>query len=123
MGIKSLISYGFLVLPVAITLGVLLGLQTYRESRGWAPPFMSNKISRKEYCQLSFGISPDTTGLQYTRESTRFRRPRPHPFSVTISTPALMTLLGGLMSPLVPGLSPIGTGSYMAKLRCTDVLH
>jgi hypothetical protein len=71
MGVKSLISYGLLVLPVAVTLGVLLGLQTYRESRGWAPPFTSNKIASKEYCQLSFGISPDTTGLQYTCESTR----------------------------------------------------
>ena len=121
MGVKSLISYGFLVLPVAITLGVLLGLQTYRESRGWAPPFVSNKISSKEYCQLSFGISPDTTGLQYTCESTRFCRPRP--FSVAISTPAWMTLLGGHDGPLVPGLSPVGTGACMAKLRCTDVLH
>ncbi|KIW19740.1 hypothetical protein PV08_00314 [Exophiala spinifera] len=66
MGIKSLISYGFLILPVAVTLGVLLGLRSYRVSHGFAPPFVSNKISHKQYCQLSFGISPSTTGQQYT---------------------------------------------------------
>ncbi|KAK6383579.1 uncharacterized protein PV06_01020 [Exophiala oligosperma] len=66
MGAKSLISYGFLILPVAVTLGVLLGLQSYRVSRGFAPPFVSNKVTHKQYCQLSFGISPETSGQQYT---------------------------------------------------------
>ncbi|KAK5467734.1 hypothetical protein LTS15_000707 [Exophiala xenobiotica] len=98
MGIKSLISYGLLVLPVAVTLGVLLGLQTYRESRGWAPPFMSNKITSKEYCQLSFGISPDTTGLQYTLN--------PNQWGVTEATTS-----GGLCM----NVTSYSNGSYPTK--------
>lgn len=68
MGLRSLVSLGFLLLPVAITLGILLGLQAHREARGMPPPFVSNKVSTDTYCQRAFGISPDTRGLQYTCE-------------------------------------------------------
>ncbi|KAI1618411.1 concanavalin A-like lectin/glucanase domain-containing protein [Exophiala viscosa] len=66
MGLKSLISYGFLILPAAVTIGVLLGLQTYRESQGLSGPFTSNKVETNTYCQLAFGITPATGGQQYT---------------------------------------------------------
>ncbi|KAL2432528.1 hypothetical protein ABEF95_012329 [Exophiala dermatitidis] len=66
MGAKSIISYGFLVLPIAVTLGVLLGLQAFRESRGLPRPFVSNGIKTTTYCQIAFGITPDTNGEQYT---------------------------------------------------------
>jgi hypothetical protein len=66
MGLKSLISYGFLILPAAVTISVLLGLQSYRESRGMSAPFVSNKVSTDTYCQLAFGITPTTAGQQYT---------------------------------------------------------
>ncbi|KAK4937956.1 hypothetical protein LTR10_021521 [Elasticomyces elasticus] len=69
MGLKSVISYGFLILPAAVTIGVLLGLQTYRESQGLSGPFTSNKVETNTYCQLAFGITPDTGGQQYTCES------------------------------------------------------
>lgn len=68
MGLRSLVSLGFLLLPVAVTLGILLGLQAHREARGMPPPFVSNKVSTDTYCQRAFGISPDTRGLQYTCE-------------------------------------------------------
>ncbi|KEF61504.1 uncharacterized protein A1O9_03071 [Exophiala aquamarina CBS 119918] len=66
MGIRSLVSVGFLVLPIAVTLGVLLGLQAIRHSQGMPPPFVSNKVETTTYCQRAFGISPATHGLQYT---------------------------------------------------------
>lgn len=69
MGFKSLVSLGFVLVPVAVTLSVLLGLQAYRESQGMNPdPFMSpsNKISSKNYCQRAFGITPFTNGQEYT---------------------------------------------------------
>ena len=68
MGLRSLVSLGFLVLPIAVTLGVLLGLQAFRESRGMPPPFLSNKVETNTYCQIATGISPATHGLQYTCE-------------------------------------------------------
>lgn len=72
MGIRSLVSVGFLVLPIAVTLGILLGLQALRQSQGMPPPFVSNKVETKTYCQRAFGISPATHGLQYTREFSPF---------------------------------------------------
>ncbi|KAK5064958.1 hypothetical protein LTR84_000792 [Exophiala bonariae] len=66
MGLRSLVSAGFLLLPIAVTLGLLLGLQAHREARGMPPPFVSNKVSTDTYCQRAFGISPATRGLQYT---------------------------------------------------------
>lgn len=69
MGIRSLVSAGFVLVPVAITLSVLLGLQAYRESDGLNPnPFVSNsnKITSKLYCQRAFGVTPFTNGQEYT---------------------------------------------------------
>ena len=69
MGLRSFVSFGFILVPVAVTVSVLLGLQAYRDSRGLNPnPFVgsSNKISSKNYCQKAFGITPFTQGQQYT---------------------------------------------------------
>ncbi|KIV90837.1 hypothetical protein PV10_05445 [Exophiala mesophila] len=66
MGFRSLVSFGFLILPIAVTLSVLLGLQAFRESRGMPPPFVSHAIEMATYCQRAFGIHPPTQGLEYT---------------------------------------------------------
>ncbi|PHH87320.1 hypothetical protein CDD83_9029 [Cordyceps sp. RAO-2017] len=66
---RWLVNVGFLALPVAATLGILLGLQMHRQSTGQAPLFgppRDNKRVEKTYCQKSFGIHPDTRGLEYT---------------------------------------------------------
>lgn len=68
MGIRSLVSFGFLILPIAVTIGILLGLQAYRDSRGLSRPFVSNSVRLSTYCQKAFGIHPDTDGQEYTRE-------------------------------------------------------
>jgi hypothetical protein len=72
MGAKSLISFGFFILPAAVTISVLLGLQSYRTSRGLTKPFVSNAVETNTYCQLAFGITPDTGGQQYTCEFPPF---------------------------------------------------
>ena len=62
-------SLGFVLIPVAVTISVLLGLQSYRESQGLNPnPFMSasNDVSSNTYCQDAFGATPFTNGQQYT---------------------------------------------------------
>jgi hypothetical protein len=69
MGFRSLVSLGFVLIPVAATISVLLGLQAYRTSQGLNPnPFVttSNKISSDNYCQKAFGVTPFTNGQQYT---------------------------------------------------------
>lgn len=80
MGLRSLVSAGFLLLPIAVTLGLLLGLQAHREARGMPPPFVSNKVSTDTYCQRAFGISPATRGQQYTRECPFLPPPIPRIF-------------------------------------------
>jgi hypothetical protein len=69
MGVRSLVSLGFVLIPVAVTISVLLGLQAYRESQGLNPnPFVStsNKIRSQLYCQKAFGVTPYTQGQEYT---------------------------------------------------------
>lgn len=78
MGFRSLVSFGFLILPIAVTLSVLLGLQAFRESRGMPPPFVSHAIEMATYCQRAFGIHPPTQGLEYTCESLCPISPSPH---------------------------------------------
>jgi len=72
MGRLSFVSLGFLILPIAVTVGVLLGMQSYRTSRGQTPLFVSNAVHTATYCQLAFGITPDTDGQQYTRKCLSF---------------------------------------------------
>lgn len=68
MGIRSLVSFGLIALPVGVTLGVLIGLDANRRATGQAPLFQDNSVSIDTYCQKAYGISPPSTGTQYTRE-------------------------------------------------------
>ncbi|PHH68937.1 hypothetical protein CDD82_172 [Ophiocordyceps australis] len=66
---RWLVNVGLLVLPIAVTLGILLGLQSSRSWSGQSPLFsppLNNKWVEKTYCQKSTGIHPDTKGQQYT---------------------------------------------------------
>jgi len=69
MGFRSLISFGVIILPIGATLGVLLGLDAYRRSTGQQPLFQDNSVSHEVYCQKAYGITPSTTGQQYTCKS------------------------------------------------------
>jgi hypothetical protein len=79
MTIRFLVNFGLLALPIAITLGVLIGLQSQREASGGPPLFKpdpkptdrikkKNGILTEQHCQKSFGIHPETKGQEYTRE-------------------------------------------------------
>ena len=78
LNFRWLVNFGLLVLPIAVTLGILLGLQKHRDDTGQPPLFTpppsptgapkNNKLTTHEYCQKSFGISPDTKGQEYTRK-------------------------------------------------------
>ena len=68
MGYRSLVSVGFLVLPVAITIGILLGLESYRSHKGLQPLFVNNGIATTTYCQQAYGITPETEGQKFTRK-------------------------------------------------------
>ncbi|EXJ71977.1 uncharacterized protein A1O5_04479 [Cladophialophora psammophila CBS 110553] len=67
MGLRSLVSFGFVLIPIAVTISVLLGIQAYRESKGLpSNPFVDNSIKSSLYCQKAFGVTPYTNGQQYT---------------------------------------------------------
>ncbi|KAM5341762.1 hypothetical protein ACJ41O_014793 [Fusarium nematophilum] len=67
MTVRFLVNFGLLALPIAITIGILLGLESHREAVGKPPLFApDNKVVSKEYCQKSFGIHPLTKGQEYT---------------------------------------------------------
>ncbi|KJZ71229.1 hypothetical protein HIM_09372 [Hirsutella minnesotensis 3608] len=71
---RWLVNAGFLALPIAATLGILLGIQSHRQATGQAPLFtppLNNKWVEKTYCQKAFGIHPDTKGQEFTRKSRR----------------------------------------------------
>jgi len=78
MTIRFLVNFGLLALPIAITLGVLIGLNSSREASGGPPlfkpdpkptaPKKKNGITTEQHCQKSYGIHPDTKGQEYTRE-------------------------------------------------------
>ena len=61
MGRLSLLSGALFVLPIAITIGVLVGLETYQTSRGQkglGPIDASNGIQTNTYCQKAYGVVP-----------------------------------------------------------------
>lgn len=80
MTIRFLVNFGLLALPIAITLGILFGLEKHREATGGPPLFKpqpdptkpkrpnDNGITVEQYCQKSYGIHPETKGLEFTRE-------------------------------------------------------
>ncbi|RDA93291.1 hypothetical protein CP533_2044 [Ophiocordyceps camponoti-saundersi (nom. inval.)] len=67
--LRWLVNVGFLALPIAATLGILIALQMHRQASGQPPLFTppaTDEWSEKTYCQKSYGIHPDTKGQQYT---------------------------------------------------------
>ncbi|KIW96917.1 uncharacterized protein Z519_02308 [Cladophialophora bantiana CBS 173.52] len=76
MGLRSLVSFGFVLIPIAVTISVLLGIQAYRESKGLpSNPFVDNSIKSSLYCQKAFGVTPYTTGQQYTLNPNQWALP------------------------------------------------
>ncbi|PNY23766.1 Endoglucanase-1 [Tolypocladium capitatum] len=66
---RWLVNFGFLALPIAATIGILLGIQSQREASGQPPlfvPKLDNKVVETTYCQKSFGVHPETKGQEYT---------------------------------------------------------
>lgn len=68
MGRGSILSAGLFVLPIAVTTGILVGLDAFRSSQGQPRLFRNNKVNVDVYCQQAFGIHPVTDGQDYTRE-------------------------------------------------------
>ncbi|KAI8720149.1 hypothetical protein NCS52_00459600 [Fusarium sp. LHS14.1] len=78
MTIRFLVNFGLLALPIAITLGILFGLEKHREATGGPPLFKpqpdptkpktpnNNGITVEQYCQKSYGIHPETKGQEFT---------------------------------------------------------
>lgn len=77
MGVRFLVNFVLLALPIGITLGVLLGLQQHRDATGGGPIFggdddqpgktpSNNKLTHVQNCDKSFGIHPDSKGQNYT---------------------------------------------------------
>lgn len=81
MTIRVLVNAALLAIPIAVTLGILFGLQSHRSATGQPPLFApepppiptpkpkapANGITKTRYCQKSIGITPETKGQQYTR--------------------------------------------------------
>ena len=68
MGRGSILSVGLFLLPIAVTTGVLVGLDAFRQSQGQPRLFRNNKVNVDIYCQQAFGIHPVTDGQDYTRK-------------------------------------------------------
>ena len=68
MGRGTILSAGLFILPIAITTGVLVGLDAFRASQGQPRLFRNNKVNVDVYCQQAFGIHPVTDGQDYTCE-------------------------------------------------------
>ncbi|KAF4980493.1 hypothetical protein FZEAL_3504 [Fusarium zealandicum] len=69
MTVRFLVNFGLIALPIAITLGILLGLESGRQAAGKPPlfaPDKNNKVKIQQYCQKSFGIHPESKGQEYT---------------------------------------------------------
>jgi hypothetical protein len=60
MGRFSLLSVALFILPIAITIGVLIGVETWRISQG--KPSLATQDNRQTtemYCQGEYGIQPN----------------------------------------------------------------
>ncbi|KAL6897492.1 glycoside hydrolase family 12 protein [Trichoderma evansii] len=79
MTIRILINAALLAIPIAVTLGILFGLQSHRDATGQPPLFapqpppiptpspkpVKNGVTKTRYCEKSYGITPETSGQQY----------------------------------------------------------
>lgn len=86
LGFRWLVNFGLLAVPIAATLGVLIGLQSHRDATGQAPLFTGddgddgtgdsggssskNGIEYIRNCDKAYGITPDSKGQEYTRKSS-----------------------------------------------------
>lgn len=80
MGALSLLNFVFLAVPIGSTVGVLVGLQSYRDANGQQPLFKPNRpngpggkpppndngITIEYHCDETLGISPLSQGDHYT---------------------------------------------------------
>ncbi|KAF7552231.1 hypothetical protein G7Z17_g4479 [Cylindrodendrum hubeiense] len=78
MGLRFLVNFVLLALPIGITLGVLLGLQQHRDATGQGPIFGgdddtgggstpdNDDVLKVQNCDKSFGIHPESKGQNYT---------------------------------------------------------
>lgn len=79
--LRWLVNLALLAPPIAITLGILFGLQAQRKATGDPPLFggpndggdgggdeygPDNGFKQETYCQKAFGIHPDSKGQEYT---------------------------------------------------------
>ena len=73
MGRLSLLSLGLFILPVGITIGILVGIETYAVSHGQiglGPIDAYNGIQTNTYCQKAYGVSPP--GNKFIRKYLHF---------------------------------------------------
>lgn len=114
MGLLSLLNFALVALPIGSTLGVLLGLQAHRDATGQDPIFKptnpgvppkNNKITIVHKCNETVGITPASSGDEYTRTypSPDVVTPRPTP---PLSFTALL-----VMRPVAPRLSRRATST------------
>lgn len=126
MTIRILVNVALLAIPIAVTLGILFGLQSHRDATGQPPLFApqpppiptpappkppKNGVTKTRYCQKSYGITPDTTGQKYIcrcrailfamspAETTIFRRiwPAGYIFNLWCSSPLITKEDSGLI--------------------------
>lgn len=81
--LRWLVSAVFLALPIATTIGVLLGMQAYNHAKGQPPPFSGGgddnglpgigtpkgKDTVEMKCDQAFGFDPKSKGQNFIRES------------------------------------------------------
>jgi len=88
--IRFLVNFALLAIPIGVTLGILLGIDSHRQPTGQAPLYSppastggsgsgsggdspkNNGVTKTQFCQNSFGITPKSKGQEYTRESIPF---------------------------------------------------
>ena len=61
MGVRSIVSFGLFIVPVAITIAVLLGIDLSRHASGKKSIFAlppNTKITTDIFCQLGYGFTP-----------------------------------------------------------------
>lgn len=88
LNLRWIVNASLLAFPIAVTLGVLMGIQTGRKAAGKPPLWVDNGITKSQYCQKSYGITPASIGLEYTCESGPFYRPYEAAMRLTKTRPS-----------------------------------
>ncbi|KKA27203.1 hypothetical protein TD95_002094 [Thielaviopsis punctulata] len=67
LSIRWIVNGGLLGLPIGVTLAILFALQEHHRSTGQGGSLWTdNKVVTTQYCQKSYGITPESDGQQYT---------------------------------------------------------